>query len=311
MKLDIIVPLYNEEENLADFYNEVKKALENIEYRIIFINDGSSDNSLKVLKDLYKFDKKRVRVVSFSRNFGKESAIYAGLKNSNAEYTAIIDADLQQDPNYLLDMLNKLDKNNDVDSICMIQAQKKNRFFQKLFYKFINKISKTNFVNGASDFRMFRKKVVESILSLSEKNRFSKGIFSWVGFNTLYLPYVVKERKKGKSKWNFFKLLNYAIDGFVGFSTSPLKFSVYLGLLSSISSFIYLIVILIKTLIKGKDVPGYASIICLILFIGGCILLSIGILGEYLAKTYLEVKNRPIYIESEKIGFESDILYNQ
>ena len=308
MKLDIIVPLYNEEENLADFYNEVKKTLENFEYRIIFINDGSSDNSLKVLKDLYKFDKKRVRVVSFSRNFGKESAIYAGLKNSNAEYTAIIDADLQQDPNYLLDMLNKLDKNNDIDSICMIQAQKKNRFFQKLFYKFINKISKTNFVNGASDFRMFRKKVVESILSLSEKNRFSKGIFSWVGFNTLYLPYVVKERKKGKSKWNFFKLLNYAIDGFVGFSTSPLKFSVYLGLLSSFSAFIYLIVILIKTLIKGKDVPGYASIICLILFIGGCILLSIGILGEYLAKTYLEVKNRPIYIESERIGFETDIL---
>ncbi len=308
MKLDIIVPLYNEEENLADFYNEVKKTLSDIEYRLIFVNDGSSDNSLKVLKDLYKFDKKRVRVVSFSRNFGKESAIYAGLKNSNAEYTAIIDADLQQDPNYLLDMLNKLDKNDDVDSICMIQAQKKNRFFQKLFYKFINKISKTNFVDGASDFRMFRRKVVESILSLSEKNRFSKGIFSWVGFNTLYLPYVVKERKKGKSKWNFFKLLNYAIDGFVGFSTSPLKFSVYLGLLSSTSAFIYLIVILVKTLIKGKDIPGYASIICLILFIGGCILLSIGILGEYLAKTYLEVKNRPIYIESERIGFESDIL---
>lgn len=308
MKLDIVVPLYNEEENLADFYNEVKKSLSDIEYRLIFVNDGSSDNSLKVLKDLYKFDKKRVRVVSFSRNFGKESAIYAGLKNSDAEYTAIIDADLQQDPNYLLDMLNKLDKSNDVDSICMIQAQKKNRFFQKLFYKFINKISKTNFVNGASDFRMFRKKVVESILSLSEKNRFSKGIFSWVGFNTLYLPYVVKERKKGKSKWNFFKLLNYAIDGFVGFSTSPLKFSVYLGLLSSFSAFVYLIVILIKTLIKGKDIPGYASIICLILFIGGCILLSIGILGEYLAKTYLEVKNRPIYIESERIGFDNEIL---
>ena len=308
MKLDIVVPLYNEEDNLADFYNEVKKSLSDIEYRLIFVNDGSSDNSLKVLKDLYKFDKKRVRVVSFSRNFGKESAIYAGLKNSNAEYTAIIDADLQQDPNYLLEMISKLDENSDIDSICMIQAQKKNRFFQKVFYKFINKISKTNFVDGASDFRMFRKKVVESILSLSEKNRFSKGIFSWVGFNTLYLPYVVKMRKKGKSKWNFFKLLNYAIDGFVGFSTSPLKFSVYLGLLSSASAFVYLIVILIKTLIKGKDVPGYASIICLILFIGGCILLSIGILGEYLAKTYLEVKNRPIYIESERIGFESDIL---
>lgn len=308
MKLDVIVPLYNEEENLKDFYKAVNKSLKDIDYRLVFINDGSSDSSLKVLKKLYETDKKRIRIVSFSRNFGKESAIYAGLKNSNAEYAAIIDADLQQDPDYLVEMVKILDKSDDVDSVCMIQAQKKNRFFQKLFYKFINKISKTNFVNGASDFRMFRKKVVESILSLSEKNRFSKGIFSWVGFNTLYLPYVVKERKKGKSKWNFFKLLNYAIDGFVGFSTSPLKFSVYLGLLSSFSAFIYLIVILIKTLVKGIDVPGYASIICLILFIGGCILLSIGILGEYLAKTYLEVKNRPIYIEAEKIGFESDIL---
>ena len=308
MKLDVIVPLYNEEENLKDFYKAINKSLKDIEYRLVFINDGSSDNSLRVLKKLYESDKKRIRIVSFSRNFGKESAIYAGLKNSNAEYTAIIDADLQQDPDYLVEMASILDKSDDVDSVCMIQAQKKNRFFQKLFYRFINKISKTNFVNGASDFRMFRKKVVESILSLSEKNRFSKGIFSWVGFNTLYLPYVVKERKKGKSKWNFFKLLNYAIDGFVGFSTSPLKFSVYLGLLSSTSAFIYLIVILIKTLVKGIDVPGYASIICLILFIGGCILLSIGILGEYLAKTYLEVKNRPIYIESERIGFESDIL---
>jgi len=308
MKLDVIVPLYNEEENLKDFYKAVNKSLKDIDYRLVFINDGSSDNSLRVLKKLYESDKKRIRIVSFSRNFGKESAIYAGLKNSNAEYTAIIDADLQQDPDYLVEMAKLLDKDNSIDSVCMIQAQKKNRFFQKLFYRFINKISKTNFVNGASDFRMFRKKVVESILSLSEKNRFSKGIFSWVGFNTLYLPYVVKERKKGKSKWNFFKLLNYAIDGFVGFSTSPLKFSVYLGLLSSFSAFVYLIVILIKTLVKGIDVPGYASIICLILFIGGCILLSIGILGEYLAKTYLEVKNRPIYIEAEKIGFETDIL---
>lgn len=308
MKLDVIVPLYNEEENLKDFYKAVNKSLKDIEYRLIFVDDGSTDNSLKVLKKLYDSNKGIIRIISFSRNFGKESAIYAGLKNSNAEYAAIIDADLQQDPDYLVEMVKILDKSDDVDSVCMIQAQKKNRFFQKLFYKFINKISKTNFVNGASDFRMFRKKVVESILSLSEKNRFSKGIFSWVGFNTLYLPYVVKERKKGKSKWNFFKLLNYAIDGFVGFSTSPLKFSVYLGLLSSFSAFIYLIVILIKTLVKGIDVPGYASIICLILFIGGCILLSIGILGEYLAKTYLEVKNRPIYIEAEKIGFESDIL---
>ncbi len=306
MKLDIIVPLYNEEENLADFYNEVKKDLENIEYRIIFINDGSTDNSLKILKDLYKFDKKRIRVVSFSRNFGKESAIYAGLKNSNAEYTAIIDADLQQDPNYLLDMLNKLDKNNDIDSICMIQAQKKNRFFQKLFYKFINKISKTNFVNGASDFRMFRKKVVESILSLSEKNRFSKGIFSWVGFNTCYLPYTPEERQSGTSKWSARKLIKYALDGILSFSTKPLKISTFLGIILSFVSCIYLIVIIIQKLCFSINIPEYPTIVACILLIGGIQLFCLGIIGEYISKLYVEIKRRPIYIVKEEIIKEKE-----
>ena len=308
MKLNVIIPIYNEEECLKEFYEEISTTLKNIDYKLIFVNDGSNDYSLQLLKQIYKLDKERVRIVSFSRNFGKEAAIYAGLKYSNAEYTALIDADLQQSPSYLIDMLNELEKNDKFDSVCMIQSQKNKRFFQKRFYKIINKISKTNFIDGASDFRMFRKNVVKSILSLSEKNRFSKGIFSWVGFETKYIPYKVNQRIKGKSKWNFFGLVNYAIDGFVGFSTSPLKIATYSGITSSIAAFIYLIVIIIKTLIAGKDIPGYASIICLILFIGGLQLLSIGILGEYLAKTYIETKNRPIYIEKEKIGFDEDIL---
>ncbi len=308
MKLDVIIPVYNEEEVLNDFYNEISNTLKDINYRLIFINDGSKDNSLNILKKIYTSDFKHVRIISFSRNFGKESAIYAGLKNSNAEFTSIIDADLQQDPKYLLSMLDKLEENDDIDSVCMIQKEKKNRFFQRMFYKLINKISKTNFVEGASDFRMFRSNVVKSIILLSEKNRFSKGIFSWVGFNTEYIPYKVKKRKAGSSKWNPLSLINYAIDGFVGFSTSPLKIATYGGLIVSGVAFIYLIIIIVKTLIMGIDTPGYASIISLILFLGGFQLLSIGILGEYLAKTYTETKNRPIYIEKERIGFDETIL---
>ncbi len=308
MKLNVIIPIYNEEENLKDLYNELTNSLKDIDYKLLFIDDGSTDKSLDILKFLYEKDNDKIKILSFSRNFGKESAIYAGLKNSNSEYTTIIDADLQQDPKYLLTMLDELEKNKNIDSVCMIQTQRKNRFFQKRFYKLINKVSKTTFVDGASDFRMFKKYVVKSILLLSEKNRFSKGIFSWVGFNTKYLPYKVKKRKKGRSKWNLPNLINYALDGFVGFSTSPLKIATYSGILTSVAAFIYLLVIIIKTLIIGKDIPGYASTICLILFIGGIQLLCIGILGEYISKTYIETKNRPLYIEKEKIGFDDEIL---
>lgn len=308
MKLNVIIPVYNEEENIKDFYNSIIKVLKNIDYKLLFINDGSTDKSAEELKVLYQKDKQRVRIINFSRNFGKEAALYAGFKNSNAEYTAIIDADLQQDPKYLLEMMNELENDKNIDSICMIQKNNKKRFFQKNFYRIINKLSKTSFVNNASDFRMVRNYVVKSIISISEKNRFSKGLFSWIGFNTKYLPYKVKKRNKGTTKWTFIKLLNYSVDGFTGFTTTPLKLATYSGLLSSLSAFIYLTIIIIKTIVNGKDIPGYASIVCLILFIGGIQLLCIGILGEYISKTYIEAKNRPIYIEKNKIGFDEEIL---
>ncbi len=308
MKLNVIIPIYNEEESIMEFYNEISNTLKEIDYKLIFINDGSIDKSLEILKNIYNNDKERIRIINFSRNFGKDAALYAGIKNSNSEYTVIIDADLQQDPKYILDMLKKLESDNYYDIVCMTQKQTKNRFFQKLFYKIMNKISKTKFVDGASDFRMFKKTVTEKIIYLDEKNRFSKGIFSWIGFNTLYMEYNVKPRKNGKSKFNFFTLFSYAIDGFINFSVAPLKISIYFGTITSISAFLYFIYIIIKTLILGKDVPGYASIVSLILLIGGIQLLCIGILGEYLGKTYIETKNRPIYIEKERIGFDENLL---
>lgn len=308
MKLSVIVPLYNEEEVIEKFYNKISKTLENKKYELLFINDGSKDNSLQILKNIYINDKECVKIISFSRNFGKEAAIYAGLKSSSGEYTVIIDADLQQNPKYILEMEEFLDKNNDYDEVCMIQSQSKKRKKQKLFYKVISKLSKIDFVNGASDFRMMRKYVVNSILEMTEVNRFSKGIFSWIGFNVSYKPYDVEKRQGGETKWKFKDLVRYAINGIVGFSTSPLKLATYLGSITSLIAFIYLIVILIKTLIMGIDLPGYASTLCIVLFLGGIQLLCIGILGEYISKTYMETKKRPIYLTKEKIGFDDNIL---
>lgn len=308
MKLNVIIPVFNEEDCLIDFYTEINKTLKNVDYTLTFINDGSTDKSLSILKEIYEGDKFNVKIISFSRNFGKDAAIYAGIKNSDAQYTAIIDADLQQQPKHLLEMLNKFDADQEIDSICMTQKQTKKRFFQKLFYKIINKISKIDFVEGASDFRMFKKSVVEKLVLLSESNRFSKGLFAWIGFNTLYLEYKPNKREKGKSKWNIFKLFNYAIDGFINFSIAPLKISIYFGIISSASAFIYFMSVVIKTLIFGKDVPGYASIVSLILLLGGIQLFCIGIIGEYLGKTYIETKRRPAYIEKERIGFDETLL---
>lgn len=310
MKLSVIVPTYNEEECILDFYEETTKVLNGFDYNIIFVDDGSKDKTLKVLKEIYSKDKDKdkVKIINFSRNFGKDAAIYAGLKNSKSEYTVIIDADLQQNPKYIIQMIEELDNNESLDGICMVQSSKKERFFQKLFYKIINKISKTEFVVGASDFRIFRKQVVNKIISLGEANRFSKGIFSWVGFNIKYINYKVEDRKKGTSKWTFFKLFSYAIDGFVNFSIAPLKIAIYAGTLSSVAAFIYFIFVIIKTLFLGETVQGYSTIVSLILLIGGIQLLCIGILGEYLGKTYLETKQRPIYIEKERIGFDESLL---
>lgn len=307
-KLSIIVPCYNEEENIFEFYESIKANLKKISYEIIFINDGSTDDTLEEIKKIYNKDKRKIKIISFSRNFNKDAAIYAGLQHSNAEYTCIIDADLQQNPKYLKEMINFLDKNNDYDQIAMINNKRKENiisvFFKKLFYKIINILSDIKFVNNASDFRMVRKNVVESILSLSERNRFSKGIFSWVGFHTCYLNYEVEQRTKGKSKFTFRTNIKYALEGIFSFSIKPLRIATYTGLISSLIAFALFIEVIVEKLVFNTPVEGYPTIMCAVLFLGGIQLIAIGILGEYLAKTYIETKQRPIYIIKEKYGFK-------
>lgn len=313
MKLSIIIPMLDEEENADLIYNNIASIFDGIDIEMIFIDDGSQDKTYKVLQSLYKKDDKRVRVISFSRNFGKDAAIYAGLEHATGEYTAIIDADMEQNPNYLLKMLTFLDSNPDYDQVAMtIKKRKSGSFIKrlgaKIFYKCINALSDVKFVDDASDFRMFRTSVKNAILNMPEKNRFSKGLFAWAGFNTKYMEYDVGKRTKGKSKFNFRKSTKYAIDGIVGFSVKPLKLATIFGLITSMCGFIYLLYIIIKTLALGKDTPGFATIVCLILFIGGIQLLSIGILGEYISKMFIETKERPIYIVKKSLGFEEDIL---
>ena len=313
MKLSIIIPAYNEEGNIDTIHKSIKNVFGDISYEIIFVNDGSKDKTEKVLESVYKSDKEHVRVINFSRNFGKDAAIYAGLEHSSGEYTAIIDADMEQNPKYLLEMLTFLDKNTEYDQVAMTIKKRKagsaiKRLGGKMFYKVINKLSDIKFEEDASDFRMFRTYVKDAILSLPEKNRFSKGIFSWIGFKTKTMEYEVGERLSGVSKFNFKRSLKYALEGIVGYSTKPLKLATTLGVITSLSGFIYLIYILIKTLVLGADTPGFATIVCLILFIGGVQLICIGILGEYVSKMFIETKNRPIYVAREKLGIDDEIL---
>lgn len=305
MKISFVVPCYNEENNVAALFEEVKNVCEKIEYEVVFVDDGSRDNTKRELKKLYEENKEVVQVVSFSRNFGKEAAIYAGLKESNSDAVLIIDADMQQSPSLLLPMLEILDKNPDVDCVAAYQKKRKEgkimSFVKSCFYKIINKFSDVNFVNGASDFRLIRRNMVDAILSITEYHRFSKGIFSWVGFNTEYIPYEAQKRKSGKSKWKVKSLIKYAMEGIVSFSTSPLRFSTYIGFLSSLVSIIYLVVVVAQKLIYGIDVPGYATIVVLVLLLGGLQLFCLGVLGEYFAKMYIQVKDRPIYIVKEHL----------
>lgn len=313
MKLNVVIPCYNEEGNIALLHEKLTETLSDISYELIFVNDGSLDNTYHKLEELYNKDPKHVKVINFSRNFGKDAAIYAGLSNSKAQYTTIVDADLQQNPKYIIEMLNFLDANNEYDAVAMVNKKRPNekfiaRFLKDAFYKFMNKLSDTKFHNGASDFRTFRYSVVKSIVSLGENNRFSKGIFSWVGFNTKYLEYEVEDRHSGKSNFNLIKSFKYAWHGIVNFSVKPLRLATTLGVISSLSAFIYLIVTFIKTLITGSDVPGYPSLICVMLLLGGLNLLATGILGEYIAKMYLEIKKRPIYVAKNTLGFDDDIL---
>ena len=299
-KISIVVPCYNEEKNINNFYEEIIKTLEkvkeNYSYEIIFVNDGSNDETEIEVKKVRKTDK-NVILISFSRNFGKEAAIYAGLNNATGDLVALIDADLQHPPVTILEMIKGINEGYDV-----VATKRKNRkgepaiksAFSKLFYKMMRMFIPIE--KNVQDFRLMKKEVVDAILSLKEYNRFSKGIFTWVGFNIKYIEIENIERKAGKTKWSFKKLFSYAIEGITSFTTAPLKVSTLMGFCISIIAIISTIVIILQTLIYGKDVPGYASIITAILFMGGVQLISIGILSEYISKMYLEIKKRPKYI---------------
>ena len=305
MKLSLVVPCYNEAENVAAFQEAVIGAFDGCgyDYEIVYVDDGSKDATLHNLRKLFKEQKCPVKVVSFSRNFGKEAGIYAGMSHAAGEYISLIDADLQQRPEIVRDMVQILDEKPELDVVAAYQDRRGEgkilSFFKKSFYKTINRMSDVKLHADASDFRTFRRSVAESMLKMAECHRFSKGIFSWVGYNAHYIPYVACERVAGTTKWNFRKLMNYAIDGIIGFSTRPLRFATYMGGLTAFAAMIYLIVVVLQKLIVGIDVAGYASIIVLILLLGSMQLFCIGIIGEYVGKIFQQSKNRPIYIAKE------------
>ena len=310
--ISIVVPCYNEEEALPLYYEAMLPVLETLRAQgadvdFVFVDDGSKDGTLRVLRDLHEKDG-RCGYVSFSRNFGKEAAMYAGLQHAKGDYVAVMDADLQDPPDMLPDMLRILEESPADDPVDCVGTRRTDRkgeppirsFFARCFYRLINKISKTEIVDGARDYRLMTRRMVDAILSLSEYNRFSKGIFSWVGFKTRWLEYVNRERVAGETKWSFRKLLLYSIDGITAFSTAPLAIASFSGMAICVVSFIALLFVFIRALVFGDPVAGWPSMICIILFLGGVQLLGIGILGQYLAKTYLEVKNRPQYVLQEK-----------
>ncbi|MBQ5917293.1 MAG: glycosyltransferase family 2 protein [Lachnospiraceae bacterium] len=299
--IDIIVPCYNEEDVLKLFYEESSKVTDNIsDYscRYIFVDDGSRDKTLSILMELSK-EHENVKYISFSRNFGKEAAMYAGLDHSTGDYVVIMDADLQHPPTMIPDMIKGIQEG--YDCCAARRTTRKGEapvrsLFSRMFYRVNKKMTNIDLVQGAVDFRIMTRQMVDSVLELSERQRFSKGIFSWVGFKTKWLPYENVERPLGSTKWSFWGLFKYAIDGITSFSITPLRIVTGMGFLISIFAFIYSIVTLIKTIIFGIDVPGYTTTLCAILFLGGIIELSIGVLGEYIANIYMEVKNRPLYI---------------
>ena len=305
MKLSLVVPCLNEAENVARFQQETINAFADCGYdfEIIFVDDGSTDATMHELRKLYRENKCPVKVVSFSRNFGKESALYAGIQHADGEYICLIDADLQQRPEIARNMVKILEQETQYDVVAAYQDRRKEgkvlSFFKKTFYKLINKLSNVSLQADASDFRTFRRCVAESILAMDEYHRFSKGIFAWIGYNTCFIPYTACERTAGKTKWSFRKLINYAIDGIIGYSTVPLRIATFLGLLTAAAALIYLIIVIAQKLMFGINVPGYASIIVLILFLGGMQLFCIGIIGEYVGRTFEQSKKRPIYLAKE------------
>ena len=310
MKLSLVVPCYNEAENVALFQKAVMDAFADCgyDYEIVFVNDGSRDATLHNLKKIHSAQKCPVKVVSFSRNFGKEAGIYAGLQHASGEYISLIDADLQQRPEIARDMVKILDENEDYDVVAAYQDRRGEgkvlSFFKKSFYTIINMLSKVPLQSDASDFRTFRRSVRDTILDLPEYHRFSKGIFAWVGYNTCFIPYTVCERATGTTKWSFWKLVNYAIEGIIGYSTAPLRLATVLGTGTGVAAVVYLLWVILEKLIWGIDVPGYATIIVLILFFSCVQLFCIGIIGEYVGRTFEQSKDRPVYIAKEVLDYE-------
>ena len=307
--ISIIIPCYNEEAAVPYFYDAITKQSSlmwdkfNVDFEYLFIDDGSRDNTVQVIKEYAKSDK-RVKYISFSRNFGKEAAMYAGLKNAEGNYIAIMDVDLQ-DPPYMLEEMYKSIVNEGYDCAAARRVNRRGEppvrsFFARMFYRIINKISNADIVDGARDYRLMTRQVVDAILVMEEYNRFSKGIFGWVGFNTKWLEYENTERAAGETKWSFWKLFLYSLDGITAFSTIPLAISSVIGFIFCIIAFVMILVIITKTLIWGDPVAGYPSLVCIIFFVAGVQMFCIGILGHYLAKTYMETKNRPVYIVKEK-----------
>ena len=310
MKLSLVVPCYNEAENVIPFQKAVIQAFDGCgyDYEIVFVDDGSTDATLHNLKKLYAKQACPVKVVSFSRNFGKEAGLYAGLRYASGDYVSLIDADLQQRPELVREMVSILEEKEEYDVVAAYQDRRGEgkvlSFFKKCFYKIINLLSKVPLQPDASDFRTFRRSVRDSILELGEYHRFSKGIFAWVGYSTCFIPYTAQPRANGTTKWNFRKLFNYAIEGIIGYSTAPLRLATCLGGVTGIAAIIYLIAVVLEKLVKGIDVPGYATIIVLILLLGSVQLFCIGIIGEYVGRTFEQTKNRPIYITKEILSYE-------
>lgn len=300
--LTVIVPCFNEEEALPIYYKEMCKVMDqmkDVEIELLFVDDGSSDHTLFVMKDLHMLDA-RCSYLSFSRNFGKEAAIYAGLKHASGDYVAVMDVDLQDPPELLPEMYRILEEEG-YDSVATKRSTrtgepKLRSFLSESFYKFINKISKTEIVNGARDYRLMKRNMVDAVLDMSEYNRFSKGIFEWVGFRTKWLEFENVERSAGNTKWSLKKLFFYSLEGITGFSVAPLSLASVIGVLFCLLSFVLIGVIVVRTLIWGDPVSGWPSLVCIVFLVGGIQLLCTGIVGQYLSKTYLETKHRPIYI---------------
>ena len=300
--LSIVVPCYNEEESVELFLNEIQSILSDYNFEVIFVNDGSSDNTLKVIKDLADSNS-NIKYLSFSRNFGKESAIYAGLSNANGDLVCLIDADLQHPPSLIPEMIESI-RSGEADVVAARRTSRKGEsklksIFSHMFYKVFNRVSQITLVEGATDFRVMKRIVVDAVLDLPEYNRFSKGLFQWVGFETKWIAYENVERVAGESAWSFRQLVRYSVEGVVAFTTIPLTIVIFLGTILSVVAFLYMLFIIVKYLIYSDPVQGFATTMSVILLLGGIQLLSIGALGKYLEKTYTETKKRPIYIVRE------------